>query len=66
MLTMAALTWSGDQAGWAESTSAAVPAVTGEAMDVPEYVVPFQPLPLSDDSMLTPGAATSGFSQLSP
>ena len=36
------------------STRAAVPAVIGAAIEVPENVV-VQPLPLSDDSRLTPG-----------
>ena len=39
MLTIAALTLSGDQPGWADSTRAAMPEVIGVAIEVPEYMV---------------------------
>ena len=66
VFTIAAFTLSGDQPGWADSTRAAMPEVIGVAIEVPEYIAPSQPVPTRDEKTLTPGAATSGLSQLSP
>src|SRR5438128_1122816 len=49
------------QLGWACLTSAAMPAVIGHAIDVPERTDARLPLPMRADATLTPGAITSGF-----
>src|SRR5262249_46036019 len=54
------------QPGCACRTSAAVPATCGEACEVPEIVAPPFVVPLPAETMLTPGAVMSGFSELSP
>src|SRR6266850_1100504 len=61
----AALIASDDQPGWACFTSAAAPAVIGDAIDVPDMRVPCVPLPIAVDLTLTPGAMTSGLTALS-
>src|SRR5215467_16170326 len=43
-----------------------MPAVCGDAIDVPEMTAKLLPVPLPAEKMLTPGAVTSGLSQLSP
>src|SRR5258705_1754908 len=43
-----------------------MPAVWGEAIDVPDSTAKLFPVPLPAEKMLTPGAVTSGLSQLSP
>ena len=43
-----------------------MPAVCGEAIDVPEITAKPFPVPTPAEKMLTPGAVTSGLSQLSP
>ena len=63
---MAALTSSVVQSGWAWRTSAAMPATCGDAIEVPESTYPRFPVPEAVDRMLTPGAAMSGLSALSP
>src|SRR4051812_33948643 len=63
---IAALTWSGFQDGLACRTSAATPAPCGDAIEVPDSVVPLAPLPTSVDTIDTPGPVTSGFMALSP
>ena len=54
------------QLGWACLTSAAIPAVCGEAIDVPDMTADRLPVPIPTEAMLTPGPVTSGLSQLSP
>src|SRR5256885_1325073 len=63
---IAPLTLSGVQVGWAWMTSAAVPAVCGDAIEVPDSVWPSVPLPERVDTIETPGAGTSGLSHESP
>ena len=63
---MAALIYSTLHVGCAWRVSAATPATIGEAIEVPEIRVPWLPVPEAVDWMLTPGAVTSGLSQLSP
>ena len=48
------------QLGCASLTSAAVPAVIGVAIDVPDATRPPVPVPIPADLTLTPGAITSG------
>src|SRR5581483_3353759 len=48
--------------GCACTTSAAVPATCGVAMDVPESIRLPVPVPMPVETMFTPGAETSGFS----
>ena len=55
-----------DFRGWACLVSAATPAACGDAIDVPEIVAAPLPVPLPVETMLTPGAVTSGFRKLSP
>src|SRR5215475_2800924 len=43
-----------------------MPAVCGDAIDVPEITAKLLPVPMPAEKMLTPGAVTSGLSQLSP
>src|SRR5436190_2961151 len=57
---MADLIAAGFHVGCAWTVSAAVPAVWGVAIDVPEAVRLPVPVPMPTDTMLTPGAATSG------
>ncbi len=64
--TIAALTASGFHDGLAAWTRAATPAMCGEAIEVPERVVPLLPLPTRVDTIELPGAVTSGFAALSP
>src|SRR6478735_8230779 len=52
--------------GSAVLTRAAMPAVCGEAIDVPDSTLNPLPDPTAAEKMLTPGAVTSGLSQLSP
>src|SRR5581483_1292445 len=47
-------------------TSSAVPVVCGAAIEVPESTSGPLPVPMPADTMLTPGAVTSGFRPLSP
>src|SRR3954463_5882357 len=47
--------------GCAWITSAAVPAMNGVAIEVPEKTTPWFPLPASVDVTASPGAAMSGF-----
>src|SRR6188508_540756 len=54
------------QSGCACRTSAAAPALCGEAIDVPERIAKLFPVPLPAEKTLTPGAVTSGFRWLSP
>ena len=44
---------------------AARPATCGDAIDVPDMVVPWSPVPAAVEKIPTPGAVTSGLSQLS-
>src|SRR5256886_17367623 len=53
-------------AGWACRVSAATPATCGEDIDVPESAAPALPVPMPVETMLTPGAVTSGLRPLSP
>src|SRR4051794_24252563 len=62
----AALICSGFHVGCACRTSAEAPALCGDAMEVPEMIVPPLPVPLAVDWIETPGAVTSGFRALSP
>src|SRR3954469_5133767 len=48
--------------GWAWRTSATAPAVCGVAIDVPDSATESVPLPISVDTMPTPGAPMSGLS----
>src|SRR6476661_9331914 len=57
----AALTWSGDQLGCLDFTSAETPATRGVAIDVPEITSTLLPVPMPAEAMVSPGAATSGF-----
>src|SRR5262252_7392912 len=43
-----------------------MPEVCGAAIDVPESTANVFPVPMPAEAMLTPGAVTSGLSQLSP
>src|SRR5262249_21143920 len=43
-----------------------MPAVCGDAIDVPEITAKPLPVPMPAEITLTPGAVTSGLSQLSP
>ena len=43
-----------------------MPAVCGDAIDVPEMRTPSTPVPTPADKMATPGAMTSGFGASSP
>src|SRR5438309_3462364 len=54
------------QVGWAWRVSAATPATCGEAIEVPEIAAPALPVPMPVETMLTPGAVTSGLRPLSP
>ena len=47
--------------GWASFTSAAMPAVIGQAIEVPDMNTDPVPLPMPTEATLTPGAMTSGF-----
>jgi len=60
-----ALTSSVVQSGCAARTSAVTPAVTGEAIDVPEMLTPWVPVPTAAEKSVTPGAARSGLTPLS-
>ena len=57
----AALTWSGVQPGCLDFTSAETPATSGVAIDVPEMTRTLLPVPMPAEAMVSPGAATSGF-----
>src|SRR5215210_6999773 len=56
----------GVQVGCACQTRAAMPAVWGDAIDVPDSRIAPVPVPTLADGIETPGAATSGFWALSP
>src|ERR1700730_1726783 len=47
--------------GWACLMRAAIPAVIGHAIEVPELTSASNPVPMPADATLTPGAITSGF-----
>src|SRR5262249_2230869 len=47
-------------------TSAAIPAVCGAAIEVPDRIAASVPVPMPADAMLTPGAVTFGLRELSP
>ncbi|MBK8938618.1 MAG: hypothetical protein IPM79_13525 [Polyangiaceae bacterium] len=53
---------SGPSAGWACRSSAAAPAVSGAAIEVPLYAIGPLPVPTSAETTSSPGATTSGFS----
>ncbi|CAB4835591.1 unannotated protein [freshwater metagenome] len=55
----------GDQDGCASATNAAIPAVCGLAIDVPDRTIAAVPLPTEAETTATPGAAMSGLSALS-
>ena len=57
---IAALTSPGVQVGWAWRTSAAMPVTCGDAMDVPLIENAPLPVPTSVETIVSPGAATSG------
>ena len=48
------------QPGWTCLTSAAMPAVIGQAIEVPEMTAPPVPVPTPAERTLRPGAITSG------
>ena len=56
----AALTSLGDQDGCAWRMSAAMPATCGEAIEVPLMEVCLSPVPIAVETIVSPGAATSG------
>src|SRR5260370_37937945 len=58
---IAALICAPVQGGCACLTSAAIPAVIGQAMEVPDMNAVRLPVPMPTDPALTPGAETSGF-----
>src|SRR5262245_24020972 len=58
---IAALIACGGQLGCAWMTSAAVPAICGVAIDVPDSVIGPLPVPAPVDTIAAPGAVTSGF-----
>src|SRR5258708_34766898 len=58
---IAALIWAPFQPGCCCLTSAAIPAVIGQAMEVPEITAGCEPVPIPAEATLTPGATTSGF-----
>src|ERR1700682_2797249 len=64
--TIAAFKYSAFQSGCACLTSAAMPAVCGVAIEVPELKTDLLPVPIATEAMLTPGAVTSGLKALSP
>ena len=66
VFTSAALIWSPFHVGCACLTSAAVPDVIGQAIEVPDSTEPAVPPPTSADVTLTPGAVISGFAAESP
>ena len=57
----AALILFGGQLGCRDLTSAATPAVTGAAIDVPEMTSTLLPVPTPAEAIVSPGAVTSGF-----
>ena len=57
---MAALMAAGDQVGCAWMTSAAVPVMCGDAIDVPETTRLSNPVPMPAETMVTPGRGDVG------
>ena len=58
---IAALIWTPVQAGCSCFSRAAMPAVIGHAIDVPDMTAACAPVPMPTEATLTPGATTSGF-----
>src|SRR5262245_25177516 len=63
---IAAFTCAGFHVGCAWIVSAAVPAMCGVAIEVPENVAAPLPLPMKLDTIASPGAEISGLSDASP